>query len=266
MLNLISTGLYPCLRRIRVGPFHPRCPRRVLDHRLPDLDQVRRETLAGVLALEDYSLEVDLSCAVVILRNDAFSALAALSKGSSSSTFLYQCAMQSCSLQRQICCSTYCLHAPGRVLVDEGVDCHSRDGALEVAGPVVSEWVRSSASQLGANWGWTLTVDAFASESNTVVPRNFARYDKPAAEAEDAFTVLDWYCSACPSCGLVHRYTLFPHPSSSIISSPELARTKLAQSSFPPWLSLPRNETSCSVPRWSRIPKDTSACAANRSR
>ena len=65
--------------------------------------QVRREALAGVLALAAAALEVDLSDAVVILRNDATGALSAFHKGSFSSTFLQQCAMRSCLLG---CCPT----------------------------------------------------------------------------------------------------------------------------------------------------------------
>ena len=53
---------------------------------LPDTDdmlhQVRRETLAGVFSLDAASLEIDLSCATVILQNDAVGALSALCKGS----------------------------------------------------------------------------------------------------------------------------------------------------------------------------------------
>jgi ribosomal protein L17 len=87
--------------------------------------QVRRETLAGTLALEAAALEVDLADAWVIMRNDAVGALAALRKGSFSSTFLQQCAMRSCRK-----CNTLFLHAPGRTLVDEGVDELSRARAL----------------------------------------------------------------------------------------------------------------------------------------
>jgi hypothetical protein len=43
--------------------------------------QVRREALAGVLALAAAALEVDLSDAVVILRNNATGALSAFSQG-----------------------------------------------------------------------------------------------------------------------------------------------------------------------------------------
>jgi hypothetical protein len=72
---------------------------------LPDSDdmrhQIRREALSGVLALEAAALEVDLSDAFVILHNDAIGALSAFQKGSFSFTFLQQCAMRSCLIQRR---------------------------------------------------------------------------------------------------------------------------------------------------------------------
>jgi hypothetical protein len=183
---------------------------------LPDSEdmqhQVRREALAGVLSLESAARELDLSEAVVILRNDAVGALAALRKGSFSSTFLQQCALRSSRLQRDLRCSTLFLHAPGRVLVDEGVDDHSRAGALEVAGPVSSARVRDRAIRLAALCGWPMTVDAFASEANTLLPRFFARYAEPRAEFEDALSVPDWGRSLCPACGAWHRETLFAYP------------------------------------------------------
>jgi hypothetical protein len=189
---------------------------------LPDSDdmrhQVRRETYAGVLCLEATARVLDLSDATVILRNDAVGALAALRKGSFTSTFLQQCAMQACRLQRRIRCNTMTLHAPGRVLIEEGVDDHSRDGALEVAGYVSSPRVRSRALALAASCGWTLTVDAFASSSNTLLPRFYARYAEPDAEAEDAFAVPNWDSSPCPTCGSRHRETLFAFPPPPLIN------------------------------------------------
>jgi hypothetical protein len=190
---------------------------------LPDSDdmrhQVRREALAGVLAFDAAALELDLSDAVVILRNDAAGALAAFKKGSFTSTFLQQCAMRSCLAQRKARCQVLTLHAPGRVLVEEGVDDHSRDGALEVAGPVSSRLVRQRALSLAASCGWTLTVDAFASASNSLLPRFFARYAEPTAEAEDAFAVSDWAVSTCPSCGRDHHETLFAFPPPPLLNA-----------------------------------------------
>ena len=104
------------------------------------------------------------------------------------------------------------LHAPGRTLVDEGVDELSRARALEVAGPVSSPFLRERVRALARRLDWQLTVDAFATESNAFLPRFFARYAEPAAEAEDAFTVPDWAFSRCPHCDRLHRETLFASP------------------------------------------------------
>jgi hypothetical protein len=99
------------------------------------LHQVQRETLFGVLSLEAAALEVDLSGAVVTLRNDAICALTALRKGSFASVFLQQCAMRACCLERRFGCETLHLHAPGTTLIEEGVDDLSRDTAAAAAGP-----------------------------------------------------------------------------------------------------------------------------------
>jgi hypothetical protein len=55
-----------------------------------------------------------------------------------------------------------------------------------------------------AGWG-AVTVDAFASESNTRVPRFWSRFFEPGSETLDALCVLDWSRSVCPACGLTHR-------------------------------------------------------------
>ena len=103
--------------------------------------------------------------------------------------------------------------------MEEGVDDHSRAGALEVAGPVSSPRVRRLVSTLARNLGWTVTVDAFATESNAFVPRFFARYAEPRAEAEDAFTVPDWAFSQCPHCAQSHRETLFAFPPPPLLNA-----------------------------------------------
>ncbi len=100
--------------------------------------------------------------------------------------------MRACCLQRSIGCNALYLHAPGRTLVDQGVDDYPRSGALEVAGPVSSPLLRNRVWRLTHEVAWSITTDAFATESNTLVLRFFARYAEPRAEAEDAFTVPDW--------------------------------------------------------------------------
>ena len=108
---------------------------------------------------------------------------------------------------------------PGRVLVDEGVDSDrsSRDVALEVSGLASGPWIRDSVSRLARDLGWLLTIDAFATESNSLLPRFFASFAEPRAEAEDASTVSDWGCSMCPTCGHTHRETLFAYPPPALL-------------------------------------------------
>ncbi len=99
------------------------------------------------------------------MRNDAIGALSALSKGSFSSTFLQQCTLCSCCLEHS---NTLHLHAPGRVLIDEGVDDLSHDSALEVAGPVSGLILHSKVLQLAQLHDWHLTIDALSPRNPTL--------------------------------------------------------------------------------------------------
>jgi hypothetical protein len=76
-------------------------------------------------------------------------------------------------LQRDARCHALFLHAPGSQLVEEGINDLSRTAAADVAGPVSSPLVRSYADLLARSLGWELTVDAFASEANSLLPRFF---------------------------------------------------------------------------------------------
>ncbi len=72
--------------------------------------------------------------------------------------------MGSCRLQRSIRCSTLHLHgvhARGRVLIEEGVNDHSRAGSLDVAGPDSTDRVRDRARRLAAACVWSLTLCVF---------------------------------------------------------------------------------------------------------
>ena len=79
------------------------------------------------------------------------------------------------------------------------------------AAPPPPPLLRSKALQLAKLYGWQLIIDAFASESNSLLQRFFAPYAEPAAESEDAFTACDWDQSTCPKCGLAHREALFAY-------------------------------------------------------
>ena len=185
----------------------------------PDMQhQIRRETLAGVLSYEAAARIIDVADAAVILRNDAVGALAALRKGSFSSSFNQQCSMRLARGMAVPRSSPHFLHAPGRVLIAEGVDDLSRDTAVTVSGPVSDARLRGMADSLLASCGWSLTIDAFASTDNAVVPRFFAHFAEPAAEFEDAFGVPDWGTSRCPHCLQHHREVLFAYLPDRIIN------------------------------------------------
>ncbi len=83
-----------------------------------------------------------------------------------------------------------------------------------MSGPVSSPLVCDRATLLAQALGWVRTIDAFASETNSLLPRFFARYSEPRAEVEDAFAVGDsgWDRSLCPFCGRCHRKILYVFP------------------------------------------------------
>jgi hypothetical protein len=112
--------------------------------------------------------------------------------------------MRSCRLQRRVRCNTLHLNSPGRV--------EATTDALEVAGqpggPSAAPTSHSRALVLAAASGWTLTVDAFAAESDSLLPRFFARCAEPLAEAEDALTVPDGGVLG----GLLHLPSLWRPP------------------------------------------------------
>ncbi len=133
------------------------------------------------------------------------------------------------------------------MLVDEGVDDHSRRGTLEVAGPVSSTKVRERSLRLADACSWKITLDTFASESNTLLPRFFARYAEPSAEAENAFTVPDWAYSKFPACGQVHRETLFAYP------PPELLNPFIAKASADGTRAIVVTPLAVSAPFWNKL-------------
>jgi hypothetical protein len=78
--------------------------------------------------------------------------------------------MRSCHLQRRVRCNLLYLHAPGRVLVAEGIGAHSRDGASKDTTTTCGPRIRALARQLALTCGWTITIDTITSESNLDLP------------------------------------------------------------------------------------------------
>lgn len=188
------------------------------DDSIRDCDaQVHREALGGPWALEAASRVRDLSGAVVIFRNDSTGALAALRKGSPTSSVLQASASRLAVLCAKLDIEPLFLHAPGRELVDEGVDDASRRLAASISGPACSASLREIVHRTAASLGWIITVDAFASTCNALVPRYFSEFPEPRSEAVDALAVTDWNTSTCPHCNRSHRETIFAFPPTALI-------------------------------------------------
>ena len=165
------------------------------------------DKLAGLVeALQAASQHFALGLFTILIRNDCTGALAALRKGSFRSPALQDVALKFSSLcvQLDISPPPSFLHAPGELLKAEGVDGLSRADAQEQrvleSTPALRLIVREEAQRLG----WEISVDLFASSSNCVVPRFFARYPEPLAEAVDALAQPDWAFSRCQACHRRH--------------------------------------------------------------
>ena len=189
---------------------------------LPDTDdmqhQVRREAEAIYLAFTASSRLVDLHSATCILRNDARGALASLRKGNFRSTHLQSCAMRLSKSAATLNCDLLFLHAPGRDLVEEGIDRLSRDVALSLRGPSCNADLRLKIYNMAATLGWVLSIDLFATSSNALTARFFSRFPEPQSEFEDAFGVDNWNQSLCPHCLQLHREVIFAFPPLPLIN------------------------------------------------
>lgn len=106
----------------------------------------------------------------------------------------------------------FCLHVPGTVLISEGVDGGSREGAERLLGPSCTPWARDQIAALLAENGWILTLDLFAAGSNKHCERYISWTDEPDSEQVDAFTLRSWAQSRCVGCGNYHRETLLIFP------------------------------------------------------
>ena len=174
--------------------------------------QVHREALGGCLALEAASSAVKLHVATIIFRNDAVGALASLRKGNSQSPVLQELAVRLVLKCAEMEIQPLFLHAPGKDLIAEGIDEASRGLAAKIAGPACSSALRDLVRNVARELQWTITVDAFASECNCLVPRFFSEFAETSTEAVDALSVTNWDTSLCPFCSMYHKETLFAFP------------------------------------------------------
>jgi len=181
--------------------------------------QPHREILGACLASECAAQLEDLRGAVILYRNDAEAAIAALSKGSFASPTMQRSAVRLNRLLFDLDVLPRFWHVPGLTLVNEGIDGASRGGGVlgdvcvdAVAGPAVKDdlWAKIE-TELGRH-GWRATIDLFASACNARCQRYCSRTAESEAERTDAFTMSDWSMSQCPHCGLLHDEVVYAYP------------------------------------------------------
>ena len=180
--------------------------------------QVRREAEAAPLAFDAASRLLNFRSSTCIIRNDARGALSSLRKGNYKSTHLQSCAMRLSKLAAALNCDLLFLHAPGRDLVEEGIDRLSRETAMSLRGPSCNTQLRKDIHAMAITLDWKLSVDLFATASNAITARFFSRFPEPLSEFEDAFGVDNWNQSLCPHCHQLHRENVFAFPPLPLIN------------------------------------------------
>ena len=181
--------------------------------------QVVREALALLFGIQAMARLVPLSQHQILLRNDCKAALAAFRRGSFRSIALQDIAIQYLQLMLEIpAIPALLLFAPGKVLIEEGIDKHSRNTAAELRCSESGPALRALIHQLAINLSWgPLTLDLFATASNSLTPRFYSRFAEPLAEQPDALIQPDWGTSQCPQCGIVNRELIFAFPPESLL-------------------------------------------------
>ena len=181
--------------------------------------QPHREILAACLATESAAQRVDLRGSLILYRNDAEAAIAALNKGSFQSPVMQRSAVRLNRLLFELDVVPRMWHVPGLALVAEGIDGASRGGGDlgddcvdAIVGPAVSDDLWGRIEEELQKLGWRVTIDLFASASNARCERFCSRTHEPGAERTDAFTMLDWSESECPVCGKRHREVAYAYP------------------------------------------------------
>jgi hypothetical protein len=182
--------------------------------------QPHREIMAGWRVVEAAGLESEVRGRTALMRNDCSSALRALEAGSYGTVFMDDLSQLWHTWCRDHGMDDLYLHAPGKVLVAEGIDGLSRETAENVNGPASGDRLRELVRYLVMEQGWgEVTLDLFASRANTLVPRYFSWFAEAEAELTDAFASTGWDRSACPHCGEMHRETIFAFPPEPLVEA-----------------------------------------------
>jgi hypothetical protein len=188
-------------------------------------EQSHREAWAGCLSLEALARVKDIQSFAVLMRNDASAAIAALRKGSFGSPALQRVAVRADMFCAKLDIDLHCMHVPGLVLIEEGIDGASRDGCAfgdeanveSIRGVSVSDRLWKIIQGVADQLSWKLTVDLFSTASNHRTDRYMSRWPEPDAEAFDSFLVPSWRESRCPLCGAVHKEAVYAFPPPALL-------------------------------------------------
>ena len=110
--------------------------------------------------------------------------------------------------------------AHGKVRIEEGIDKHLRNAAAKKrcseSGPARQALIHQLAINL--SWG-PLTLDLFATASDSLTPSFYSRFAEPVAEQSDAMIQPDWGTSQFPQCGIVNSELIFAFTPESLLPS-----------------------------------------------
>jgi hypothetical protein len=187
--------------------------------------QAHREAWAGALSLRSLTQVEDTQSSIILMRNDASAAISAFQKGSFGSPELQEAALVVNDIRVKLDILTPLLHVPGLALVQEGIDGASRDGhefgqgvnVSSLSGPAVTDQLWARIQSLADELHWKLTIDLFATASNSGTDRFVSWYPEPGAEAFDALSMGSWSSSICPVCHLEHREAIYAYPPSTLL-------------------------------------------------
>ena len=188
-------------------------------------EQSHREAWGGCLALEASARVTNIQSSAVLMRNDASAAISALRKGSFGSPALQRVAVRADRFCSKLDIDLHCMHVPGLVLIEEGIDGASRDGCAfgdeanveSIRGVSVSDRLWDIIQSVADRLSWKLTIDLFATASNHRTDRFISRWPEPDAESFDSFLAPSWRESRCPLCGLSHREAVYAFPPPALL-------------------------------------------------
>ena len=192
-------------------------------HRVADDQDLRfheqqpwREGYASLMGI--LSFERHIQGQAVLHHGDCMCAVAAINKGSATSTILHSLALRIWRATSARAILLYSGWVPGKDIIRSGADGLSREEGYDWGGVSATGNAWTAVSTLLKRHQWQLTVDLFASEENAKTQRFYSMYHEPKSERVDAFTAPSWTHSECPLCKVAHRETVLAFPPHALLT------------------------------------------------